>query len=218
MRAASVADFQMVSNADVSYGSTATTRGKLYAGTDSSGRKHSIDHDGTAYGNLFAEGSITGSVVYKNGAKGYDASTIRSVIPTAVNFNTFTSSLVDLKTASQTAGGIYLDDSSKDAWKLTFNSAGTVTIASCTEHLGKDIGGTAPDCTTTATKNVPAVGAIYANQTVIVSGTVKGQVTVASNDDVIIADNISYVKAGVDVLGLIAKNDMIVAQLHRRPP
>jgi hypothetical protein len=211
VRAASVADFQMVSNADVSYGSTATTRGKLYAGIDSSGRKHSIDHDGTAYGNLYAEGSITGSVTYKNGAKGYGSSTIRSVIPTAVNFNTFTSSLVDLKTASQTTGGIYLDDSSKDAWRLTFNGAGTVTIASCTEHLGTDIGGTAPDCTTTATKNVPAVGAIYANQSVIVSGTVKGQVTVASNADLIIADNISYVAAGVDVLGLIAKNDMIVA-------
>ncbi len=212
VRAASVADFQMVSNADVSYGSTATTRGKIYAGVDSSGRKHSIDHDGTAYGNLYAEGSITGSVAYKNGAKGYNSSTIRSVIPTAVNFNTFTSSLVDLKTASQTTGGIYLDDSSKAAWKLTFNSAGTVTIASCTQHNGKDIGGTAPDCTTTATATVPTVGAIYANQSVVVSGSVKGQVTVASNDNVIIAGNISYVTTGVDVLGLIAKNDMIVAQ------
>jgi hypothetical protein len=212
VRAASIADFQMISNADVSYGSTATTRGKLYAGIDSSGAKHNINHDGTAYGNLYAEGSVTGSVTYKNNAKSYNASTIRSVIPTAINFNTFTSSLVDLKTAAQSAGGIYLDDSSKDAWKLTFNSAGTVTVASCTKTNGSDLGATAPTCTTSSTQTVPAVGAIYANQSIVVSGAVKGQVTVASNDDVIIADNISYVTAGVDVLGLIAKNEMIVAQ------
>ena len=81
VRAASVADFQMVSNADVSYGSTATTRGKIYAGIDSSNVKHSIAHAGTAYGDLYAEGSITQSPTYKNGAKGYNSSTIRSVIP-----------------------------------------------------------------------------------------------------------------------------------------
>ena len=43
------------------------------------------------------------------------------------------------------------------------------------------------------------------------SGTVKGQVTVASNANVVIADNISYVTAGVDVLGLVAKSEMIIA-------
>jgi Tfp pilus assembly protein PilX len=211
VRAASVADFQMVSNANVSYGSTATTRGKIYAGIDSSNVKHSINHAGTAYGNLYAEGSITGSPTYMNNAKGFNSTTIRSVIPTPINFNTFTSSLVDLKSAAQSAGGIYLDDSTKDAWKLTFNSAGTVTIASCTRTSSYDVAYVAPTCTTTSTVTVPAVGAVYANQTIIVSGMVKGQVTVASNANMVIADAISYVKPGLDVLGLIAKNDMIVA-------
>jgi hypothetical protein len=211
VRAASVADFQMVSNADVSYGSTATTRGKIYAGIDSSNVKHNIAHAGTAYGNLYAEGSITQSPTYKNGAKGYSSSTIRSVIPNAVNFNTFTSSLVDLKAAAQTTGGIYLDDATKDGWKLTFNSGGTVTIASCKKTNFRDIADTAPTCTTTQTVSMPAAGAIYVNQSLIVSGTVKGQVTVASNANVVIADNISYVKPGIDVLGLVAKNEMIVA-------
>jgi hypothetical protein len=41
---------------------------------------------------------------------------------------------------------------------------------------------------------------------------VKGQVTVVSNSDIVIGGNIDYVQAGVDVLGLIAKNNMIVAQ------
>jgi len=211
VRAASVADFQMVSNADVSYGSTATTRGKIYAGIDSSNVKHNIAHAGTAYGNLYAEGSITQSPNYMNNAKGYSSSTIRSVIPNAINFNTFTTSLVDLKAAAQATGGVYLDDSTKDAWKLTFNSAGTVTIASCKKNNNYDVAATAPTCTTTQTVTMPAAGAIYVNQTVIVSGTVKGQVTVASNANVVIADNISYATPGVDVLGLVAKNEMIVA-------
>ena len=37
VRPSSVADFQMLANADISYGATATTYGKLYAGIDSSG-------------------------------------------------------------------------------------------------------------------------------------------------------------------------------------
>ena len=61
VRPSSVADFQMLANADISYGSTASTYGKIYAGIDSSGVKHSINHQGTAYGNLYAEGSITGN-------------------------------------------------------------------------------------------------------------------------------------------------------------
>ena len=215
VRAASVADFQMVSNSDISYGSTATTKGKLYAGVDSSGRKHSINHDGDAYGNLYAEGSITGSVTYFNGAKSYGSSTVRSVIPNPIAFSTFTSALVDIKAAAQNAGGIYLNNTSVDAWKLTFNSGGTVTIATCTRTYlywsYRYIAETAPTCTTTSTVAIPTIGAIYVNQSVIVSGIVKGQVTVASNDDLVIADNISYVTKGVDVLGLIAKNDMLVA-------
>jgi len=118
---------------------------------------------------------------------------------------------LSLNSAAQSTGGVYLDDSTKDGWKLTFNSAGTVTIASCKKTNSKDIADTAPTCTTTSTVTVPSVGAIYANQSIVVSGTVKGQVTVASNANVVIADNISYVTPGVDVLGLVAKSEMIIA-------
>ena len=212
VRAAAVSDFQMVANADISYGSTATTRGKIYAGIDSSNVKHSIAHSGTAYGNLYAEGSISTSPTYKNGAKGYTSSTIRSQIPTPINFNTFTSSFVDLNQAAQNSGGIYLDDSTKAGWRLTFNAAGTITIATCQKSGTNHLAAVTPTCTTVSTKPVPAIGAIYVNQSVIVSGQVKGRVTVASNADVVIAGDISYVTPGADVLGLVAKNEMIVAQ------
>ncbi len=212
VRPAAVTDFQMVSNADISYGSTATTRGKIYAGIDSSNNKHNIAHAGKAYGDLYAEGSITQSPTYYNGAKGYGSATIRSVIPSSLNFNTFTNSLVDLKDAAQNSGGIYLNDTTKDAWRLTFNSAGTITIATCKKSGTSDVAAVSPTCTTTQTVNVPSIGAIYVNQTVIVMGQVKGRVTVASNVNVVIGNNISYVTPGVDVLGLVAKNEMIVAQ------
>ena len=193
-------------------GARRTTRGKVYAGTDSSNVKHNIAHSGTAYGNLYAEGSITTSPTYKNGAKGYPSSTIRSQIPSAINFNTFTSSFVDLNQAAQNSGGIYLDDSSKAGWRLTFNAAGTITIASCQKSGTNHLAAVTPVCTTVSTNPVPTIGAVYVNQSVIVSGQVKGRVTVASNADVIIAGDITYVTPGVDVLGLVAKNEMIVAQ------
>jgi Tfp pilus assembly protein PilX len=212
VRPAAVTDFQMVANADVSYGSSATTKGKIYAGIDSSNIKHNIAHNGVAYGDLYAEGSITASPTYKNGAKGYSSSTIRSVIPSPVNFNTFTTSLVDLNDAAKNGGGLFLDDSTKDGWRLTFNSTGTITVAGCKKNNGNHLAAATPTCTTTQTVNVPSVGAVYANQSVIVMGQVKGRVTVASNADVIIGGNVTYVTPGVDVLGLVAKNEMIVAQ------
>ncbi len=69
-----------------------------------------------------------------------------------------------------------------------------------------------PVCGSAVTYNVPSNGAIYSEKTVIVSGTVKGRVTVASYDNIVIANNISYVTLGQDVLGLVAKNDVIIAQ------
>ena len=44
------------------------------------------------------------------------------------------------------------------------------------------------------------------------NGGVKGRVTIASNNNVLIANNINPVTSGTDVLGLIAANEMIVAK------
>jgi hypothetical protein len=66
-------------------------------------------------------------------------------------------------------------------------------------------------CGSATTYNVPTNGAVYVGQTAIVSGVVNGRVTVASDDDIVIAGPTSYVTPGDDVLGLVAKNDMVVA-------
>ena len=141
----------------------------------------------------------------------YDQTNIRTVIKTPINFTSFATSLVDNQRAAQLSG-VYLNDASKDAWTLTFASDGTVSVKSCTRTSGNAIELVAPTCGTATTYNVPSNGAIYAEQSVIVSGAVNGRVTVASNNNIVISGNISWVQTGDDVLGLIAKNEMIVAQ------
>ena len=130
----SVADFQMLADANISYGSTATTKGKIYAGVDPNNpnNKYSVNHDGTAYGNIYAEGSVTGGVTMMNGATKYSGAlgNIRSVIKQPIAFTNFTGSFTDIKLAAKNANGIYLNTANK-VWWLTFNSGGTVSISSC---------------------------------------------------------------------------------------
>lgn len=210
VRPASVADFFMITNKDYSAGPSATTRGPVYSAGN-------VKHEGQAYANVMAEGQITTSPTYHDGAQGYDSDStpdIRSVVNNPINFSSFTGSLVDISRAAQNSGGIYLN-SAVDGFRLTFNSGGTITIETCMKagsspkHLAK----TAPTCTPfIASVPVPSIGAIYAAQSVIVRGQVKGRVTIASNVDIIVGNNLTYVQPGTDVLGLIATNDVIVAK------
>jgi Tfp pilus assembly protein PilX len=211
VRQSSVSDFQMLANADISYGSTATTYGKIYAGVDATGTAHSVAHAGTAYADIYAEGAVTGSPTLRNGARTFGAATIRSVVKSPINFNDFLASLVDIQRASQ-VGGVFLNSTTTDAWKLVFQSNGTFTAQACTKSSGRDVAQTAPVCGAAATYAVPTNGAVYAAQSVIVSGVVNGRVTVASNNNVVVGGNLTYAQSGDDVLGLVGANDVIVAQ------
>jgi Tfp pilus assembly protein PilX len=202
---ASIVDFQMIADANISYGPTATTTGKIYAGVG-----HSVNHDGTATADLYSEGSITGSTTLNNGAQKYDSSTIRSKLPSPISFSSFTGSLVDLKSAAQ-AGGIYLPlDNTINGYKLVFNASGTVDISKCTMNSGH-LAAAAPTCVAYLSLNMPLNGAIYSEQSVVVSGTVNGIETVGVNGDIVIGGDITYLASGSDVLGLIAQNNVYVA-------
>ena len=225
IKPSSVADFQMIANADITYGSDAVTRGKVYVGIDSSGTKHSVTYQSgsRAYANVYAEGQVVGNPMVSP-AKAYDSDSnpnIRSVIKTPISFTSFASSLGTIQQAASTdSPSMSFDDSSKDAWQLTFNSNGTFSIQSCVRYKQwngyswtyYDVDKHAPTCGSATTYSVPSKGAIYTAQSAIVSGTVNGRVTVASNGDVVIGGNIRYAATGDDILGLIAKNDMLVAQ------
>jgi hypothetical protein len=211
LRPSSVSDFQMFADADISYGAGATTYGKIYAGIDGSGVAHSVNHAGISYGDIYAEKNITGATTMMNGARKYDSTTIRSIIKTPVNFNSFLASLVDIRSAGG-AGGIVLDTPTVDTWWLTFQSNGQVFVQSCTKVSGKPIGDARPTCGASTPMSIPANGAIYTGQPVIVSGVVNGRVTVGSASDVYVGGNITYAQDGDDVLGLVASHSVIVAQ------
>ena len=216
VRPSSLADYYRVVNGDVAWGTGAITNGKIYANGD-------IDHDGTATADIFAEGQITGSVAMQNGAQRYDVDTnpnIRAKIKNPIDFTSFLTSFTDIERASQLAG-IYMNDAGIAAWRLTFNAGGTVTVQRCNQSSGNDVADVLPTCSGSGagagTFPVPANGAIYVVQDAIVQGTVKGRVTVASNDDIVVANNINRVTVGEDVLGLVAKNNVYIAKYTPDP-
>ena len=219
VRPSSLADYYRVVNGDVSWGAGATTNGKIYANGN-------VDHDGIATSNIYAEGQITGSVVMQNGALRYDVDTsptIRSQIKNPIDFTSFLTSFSDIERASQ-LDGIYLNDASKAAWRLSFKANGTVDVETCQRSGSNDVADVTPVCTAASPSNrpVPANGAIYVVQDVIVrdapsAGGVHGRVTVASNDDIIVGDNIHFVASGQDVLGLVAKNNVYIAKYTPDP-
>jgi len=211
VRPSSIADYQMLANADISYGLAASTYGKIYAGIDLNGVKHNVDHRGTAYVDVYAEGSVTGPPTLMNGAQKYSSGTIRTVIKKPISFQNFLASLVDIQRAA-TVANRYFDDPSTAAWLLTFVNDGTVMIQKCAQVGINSVAAVQPICGAATSYGVPSNGAMYFTQTAIVQGAVRGRVTVASNDKVVIANDIAPVTPGTDVIGLISSNDMIVAE------
>jgi hypothetical protein len=214
VRPSSVSDYQMVADANITYGSTATTYGKIYAGIDANGVAHTVQHDGTAYGDVAAEGGVSGNTTLMNGAKRYSPTTIpsiRDVVRNPISFNNFLASLVDIRSAAG-AGGIVENNATVDAWWLTFQPNGQVNVQACMKNAGKPLGDRQPVCSAPAPLNLPANGAIYAGQPVIVSGTVNGRVTIGSAADIYPGNTLTYAQPGDDVLGLVASHSVIVPQ------
>lgn len=240
VRGTSVADFQMFAASDITVGSAATTNGRYYAGVDPANVtiKHNVTHNGHANADVLAEGQVLGNPIMGPDALKIDGLTVskptlRQVIgPNPPLFNSFSTALSEVERASQGAsgGGLYLNDTTGTVagWAIRFKSTGYLDVYSCTKNSGKNLadGTTAqrPVCnTTTPFKSniaVPTIGAIYSQQTVMVSGAVKGRVTVVTQGDAILGDpigavtsnygSLSYVTPGQDVLGIIANLDVIV--------
>jgi hypothetical protein len=219
VRRASVADYQMMSESDIWYGAGATSYGKVYAGKDpATGNAADVRHDGDAYADVYAEGRVYGTVQFHGAATAYDNdsttsyASVRGPIPTPISFNSFLISLTDVKRAAQVVSSTsfpYLGTSS-NVWWLKFQSDGTVKVQGCS---GSSPSTTKPtSCGAVSTYSVPAKGAIYSENPVIVEGTIDGRVTVASFKDIIVSGDITYEKPGDDVLGLIAQNNIYVAR------
>lgn len=211
VRPSSLADFYRFSDEDIPYGDGAILYGKVYA--NGQVRNNDGGYSVPAYGDIYAWGGISGSFSMQGTAKKYTTSTTPSIttkFSSPIDFSRFLVSFNDLSRAAQVSSR-YFDDPSKLAWRFVFASDGTFTVRSCTAGSNPDVAKAAPTCGSTTTYTVPTNGAIYTGQTAIVEGQVKGRVTIGSNDDIVIANNIGPVEPGTDVLGLVAYNDLWIA-------
>ncbi|MES1247038.1 MAG: hypothetical protein ABUS54_05115 [Actinomycetota bacterium] len=244
-RPSALTDFQAFTATSVTYASTATTTGPIFVGHDKNGTLGTLTHDGTAKSNLYAEGTVGGSTTYQNGARKYDSTTTPTALCklnncASIDFSQFASTITTVQGAAN-AGGISLPSTdtwtgtstafTPDAWKLVFNSNGTVTATSCKKYTtgsGQNIttynvweGSNAPTCNTSKNApwssaiNVPSNGAIYSPLPVIVMGTVKGRVTIATAGDAVFGGNLSYNTPGTDVAGVETQGTMWVASWGR---
>jgi Tfp pilus assembly protein PilX len=248
LRPSALTDFQAFTATSVTYANTATTNGPIFVGHDKNGTLGTLKHDGTAKANLYAEGTVTTDSGYTtnftNGARKYDKSTTPTALCklnncASIDFSQFASTITTVQGAAS-AGGITLTSTdttnsglsgqgySVDAWKLDFQSNGTVKIASCkqssytynrnTYYNEVWENSTPPVCGTQTTKTVPSNGAIYSPVDVIVDGVVKGRVTVATAGDGVFGGNLTYNTPGTDVLGVETQGTMWVASWGRADP
>jgi hypothetical protein len=239
IRPLSLTDFLSFTATSLTYASTATTTGPIFVGEDKNGTPGTLTHNGVAKANLYSEGTVGGTTTLQNGARRYDKNTSPTALCKLNNcnpipFSTFQSTITTVQGAAS-AGGITLGTKDTgnsalsgqsynvDAWKLTFLSAGTVQVSSCKLYSTTNAQGqvttyadytasSPPVCGNTQTKNVPSNGAIYAAADVLVSGVVKGRVTVATTGDVVFGGNTTYNTNGQDVLGLEAQGTIYIAQ------
>ncbi len=229
----SIADFQMISNRSIKYGPTSVTTGKVYSSED-------VNHRGTAKAPVYAQrlvcshsgflcpSSYTGSDIYEAGA--FDSTTVpsfRDVFPMPIDFQQFTQTRLDVQDAAE-AGGIARNDPSAHGWMVQFLSDGRVRIWRIDDSPG--LGHRIDRLSCPETLNVPANGAMYFEQSVVVSdgssladdcgGTgprdsiVNGRVTIATKGNVFIGGNIEY--AADSVLGLIAAQEVVITDYTPR--
>jgi hypothetical protein len=234
----SIANYQMISNASISYGSTATTTGKIYSAQD-------VVHQGTAVGAIYAEHEVcrndsSGATCLKSDATdpafsvggAFDSTTTPAFsdkFPTPIDFTTFTGAISNIESAAK-ATGIYDNNVSVSAWEIQFLSAGQVRVYPVTNTTDPGVAIGTLGCPTTYT--LPSGDApfyMYFQQPVIVGNgqnltdacgstsgvrdsVVNGQVTVATPGNLYIGGNISYAAGTQSVLGLIASGNLIISQ------
>lgn len=233
----SIADFQMISNTAISYGATATTTGKLYSSADivhagtATAPLYAANLICRAAPGLNCGGSQAGNAAFQAGA--FDRTTnpsFSSKFPTPVDFSNFTQDLTDIRAAAQ-ATGVYRTAADATGWMVQFLATGQVRIWKITGATG-DLGASIPTLQCPETVTVPAGNQpfyMYFEQSVVMgnganetdacntapssrSSVVDGQVTLASANNIYIGNDIAYEQSGDDVLGLIAQNNVIMAE------
>ncbi len=237
IRPSSLTDFQAFVATSLAYASGATTTGPIFVGEDNSGNAYSLSHQGVAKANLYAEGTVSvGGSTLQNGAQKYDKNTNPNALCKLNNcapvpFSNFSNTFSKVSgAASCPASGVPAGppsywclgtadpnngNAAVDAWWIRFLSTGKATVTPCTKAVvsgsPKPIYDNMPTCgTTSSAYTLPTNGAIYSSADVIVSGVVKGQITVATNGNVYYGGNLTQATPGTDVIGEEAQGSLYV--------
>lgn len=224
----SLTDYAFLTNTSIWLGNTESVHGKLQS-------NKGIRFDGTADALIMSamatytcpdwqgcSGSPTKNGVWGSGGP---SSFWQFPVP-AQDFSAVTADLAKIKSAALLAGGgawPYLSSSGKQGWRLQFLNDGTINVSkvnTCTSYSGYRTDGTfGTYCIDAATYGtvtnyvIPSSSFIYIDDNVWVDGVVNGRATVAAGTgkSIIINGNITYLaKDGVNVLGLIASQDVLV--------
>ena len=241
VRPTSISDFQMISNKDIRYGVSATSRGKLYS-------NRSLTHQGTALAPVYAQNFVcvttfpcggsqatVNPTIFQKGA--WDSTTAEKfsdVFRSPIDFTKFTRSLDAIRDAA-TASGTRYNDPTVSGWLVQFRATGDYYLWKITGagNLGATMG-------TLSTKQgpfpVPTSGAMYFDQNVVISdesgitqnradgsgskatrsSVVDGRVTVATNGNAYVGGNILYEADYDDVLGIIASGETVITEYTPR--
>ena len=239
IRPSSLTDFQAFTAENLAYGSTATTLGPIFVGQDAAGNTGSLIHQGTADANMYAQGTVSCQGCTKGfGVRTYDSTTNPTALCELNNcapilFSSFAGTFANVSNVAQTEGSpspfvlgttdpnnsdlVQNNGGNVDAWKLDFGypTANQVTIWSCRKYNSSTPVWDStyqPTCGDQVAEPLLSKTEIYSATDVIVYGVVKGLDTVASAGNVIYGGNTTYNTPGVDVLGVEATGNIIVAQ------
>ena len=160
VRSLSVSDFQMLTAANVGYGSNVTTSGLVYVGLDDSGGAHTLSYDGHATASILTENNRN-TVTTSGGSQSINITapaavyaknttpSIRSLLRNPIYFSDLRATpqltpppgaTMGAIQANATATGLTLpaqDDNSgviPDGWWLQFASNGTLTVLRCMHY------------------------------------------------------------------------------------
>ena len=152
VRPSSITDYYRIVNGDISFGSTTTTNGQVYANGN-------IDHAGKASGDLFAEGQVTGRRNLTNGARRTTATRTRRSAPRSRRRSSSRASSPRSSTSRPppSSGGKYLYDNRPG--RMGAHLPGRTERSrrkSCKKSGGNDVAAVTPtNCSATATYTVP---------------------------------------------------------------
>jgi type II secretory pathway pseudopilin PulG len=220
----SFANYALLSNAEVWFGSTETSNGPVQSNVG-------VHFDGVNNGPV-----MSGQATYKtDGFHGASTGTTHPGVwggggPTSqwqfpvpvVDFTSISANLASLQTQAKSANGVYLGPSSAKGYYLNLRSDGTIDIYKVTNETYNN--GQATGITKTYLRNqvAPANGVFYVNDNVWVSGTNwPGRITIAAatlpsnsstNRSINVVSNLTYAaKDGSAVVGLIAQKDVQIS-------